>query len=79
MIEGVFDEKKKKCEKRLYFKLEDRGMNNILIKVVDEEGLGINAPYICGISKTTGKIKREMDVNKTIGFDLDEYGRVKVE
>jgi hypothetical protein len=78
MIEGVFDEKKK-CEKRLYFKLEDWDMNNIIIKVVDEEGLGIGAPYICRISKTTGKIRREKDVNKTIGFDLDEHGRVKVE
>ena len=78
MIEGVFDEKKK-IEKRLYFKLENYGMNNIIIKVVDEKGYEIHAPYICGISKTTGKIKREMYVNKTIGFDLDEYGRVKVE
>ncbi len=77
MIEGVFDEKKK-CEKRLYFKLVDWDMDNVMIKVVDEEGLGICAPHICKISKTTGKIKREMDVNKTIGFDLDELGRVKV-
>lgn len=78
MIEGVFDEKKK-CEKRLYFKLEDWDTNNVMIKVVDEEGLEIYAPCICKISKTTGKIRREKDVNKTIGFDLDEYGRVKVE
>ena len=78
MIEGVFDEKKK-YEKRLYFKLENWDMNNIIIKVVDEEGLGIGAPYICRISKTTGKIRREEGVNNTIGFDLDELGRVEVE
>ena len=77
MIEGVFDEKKK-CEKRLYFKLENWGMGAVIIKIVDEKGYEIDAPYICGISKTTGKIKREMDVNKTIGFDLDDIGRVRV-
>ena len=77
MIEGVFDEKKK-CEKRLYFKLEDWDMNDIMIKVVDEEGLEIVAPYICRISKKSGMIKRASSVNDMIGFDLDEKGRVKV-
>lgn len=77
MIEGVFDEKKK-CEKRLYFKLEDWDMNDIMIKVVDEEGLEIVAPYICRISKKSGMIKRASSVNDMIGFTLDEKGRVKV-
>lgn len=78
MIEGVFDEKKK-CEKRLYFKLEDWDMNNVMIKVVDEEGLEIDAPYICRISKKSGMIKRASCVNDMIGLDLDKKGRVKVE
>ena len=78
MIEGVFDEKKK-CEKKLYFKLEDWDMNNIMIKVVNEEGLEIVAPYICRISKKSGMIKRASGVNDMIGLDLDEKGRVKVE
>lgn len=78
MIEGVFDEKKK-CKKRLYFKLEDCDKNNVMIKVVDDEGLEICAPYICRISKITGEIKRMISVNDMIGFDLDDYGRVKVE
>ncbi len=77
MIEGVFDEKKK-CEKRLYFKLENWG-SDVIIKIVDEKGLEIDAPYICRISKKSGMIKRIKNVDKTIGFDLDEYGRVKVE
>lgn len=77
MIEGVFDEKK--CEERLYFKLEDWDMNNIVIKVVDEEGLKIDAPFICTINKKTGKITRDEGVNNTIGFDLDDKGCVKVE
>jgi len=78
MIEGVFDEKKK-CEKKLYFKLEDWDMNNIMIKVVNEEGLEIVAPYICRISKKSGMIKRASGVNDMIGLDLDKKGRVKVE
>lgn len=78
MIEGVFDEKKK-IEKRLYFKLEDWDTNNVMIKVVDEEGLEIVAPYICRISKKSGMIKRASGVNNLIGLDLDELGRVKVE
>ena len=78
MIEGVFDEKKK-YEERLYFKLENWGENNVMIKIVDETGDEIEAPYICRINKTTGKIRRDLDVNDKIGFDLDEEGRVKVE
>lgn len=78
MIEGVFVEKKK-CEKRLYFKLEDWDMNSVIIKVVDEEGLEIVAPYICRISKKSGMINRASSVNDMIGLDLDEKGRVKVE
>jgi len=78
MIEGVFDEKKK-YEKRLYFKLENWGMGAVIIKIVDEEGLEIDAPFICTINKKTGKITRDDDVNNTIGFDLDDNGRVKVE
>lgn len=78
MIEGVFDEKKK-CEERLYFKLEDWTSDEVNIKVVRENGCAIDAPYICSINKKTGKIVREEDVNSKIGFDLDEKGRVKVE
>jgi hypothetical protein len=78
MIEGVFDEKKK-YEERLYFKLENWDENNVMIKIVDETGDEIEAPYICRINKTTGKIHREQNVNNKINFDLDEKGRVKVE
>ena len=78
MIEGVFDEKKK-CEKKLYFKLEDWDRNNIMIKVVNKEGLEIVAPYICRIGKKSGMIKRASGVNDMIGLDLDKKGRVKVE
>ena len=78
MIEGVFDEKKK-CEKRLYFKLEDWDENNVMIKIVDEDGQDIDRPYICKINKTTGLIHKESGVNNTIGLDLDEHRYVKVE
>ena len=78
MIEGVFDEKKK-CEERLYFKLENWGADAVIIKIVNEKGHDIESPYICRIYKTTGKIHRESGVNDEIGLDLDEKGRVKVE
>lgn len=79
MIEGVYDDKRK-CEERLYFKLEDWTSSDVvIIKVVRENGCNIDAPFICSINKTSGKIRREEDVNNKIGFDLDELGRVKVE
>ena len=78
MIEGVFDEKKK-CEERLYFKLENWDENNVMIKIVDGTGNEIEAPYICRINKKTGRIYIYEYVNRELGFDLDEKGKVKVE
>lgn len=78
MIEGVFNEKVKR-EERLYFKLEEWNGSEVIIKVVNENGDEIDAPFICTIDKKTGKVCREHGVNNTIGFDLDNYGRVKVE
>ena len=78
MIEGVFNEKVKR-EERFYFKLEEWDDSDVIIKVVNENGVAIDTPFICTIDKKTGKVYREYDVNNTIGFDLDDYGRVKVE
>ena len=78
MIEGVFDEKKK-CEESLYFKLTNWDKNNVMIKIVNETGDEIKAPFICRINKTTGRICRAQYVDEKIGFELDDCGRVKVE
>ena len=77
-IVGVYDEKVK-TEKKLYFKLEEWDDSDVIIKVVNENGVAIYAPFICTIDKKTGKVYREHDVNNTIGFVLDVHGRVKVE
>lgn len=78
MIEGVYNKDTVK-EPKYYFKLEDWDSNNVVLKIVDEDGQDINRPYICKINKTTGLIHKEFGVNKTIGLDLDEHGYVKVE
>ena len=78
MIEGVFDEKKK-CEESLYFKLTNWDKNNVMIKIVNETGDEIKAPFICRINKTTGRIRRAQYVNDKLGFDLTWNDMVKVE
>ncbi|HEY8542205.1 MAG TPA: hypothetical protein VIL29_07465 [Pseudothermotoga sp.] len=76
-VVGVYNEKVK-SEERLYFKLEEWNDDEVIIKIVDKNGVDINAPFICTINNKTGEIKREPDVNNMIGFELDEKGRVKV-
>lgn len=78
MIEGVYNKDTVK-EPKYYFKLENWSSEEAMIKIVDGNGFVIDAPFICKIYKTTGKIYRELGVNNKIGLDLDEKGRVKVE
>ena len=78
MIEGVYNKDAIK-EPKYYFKLEDWHSNNVMLKIVDEDGQDIDRPYICKINKTTGLILKVSGVNNTIGLDLDEHRCVKVE
>lgn len=78
MIEGVYNKDAIK-EPKYYFKLEDWHSNNVMLKIVDEDGQDIDRPYICKINKTTGLIHKVSGVNNTIGLDLDEHRYVKVE
>ena len=72
---GVYDAEKIK-EEKYYFKLTDCG-DNVVLSVVNQNGEEIAVIFM--ISKKTGKITRIECVSEKIGFDLDLWGRVKVE
>lgn len=73
---GVYNAEKIKEEEKYFFKLTDCGVNAIL-SVVDQDGEDI--AIILMISKKTGVVTRIDCVSDKIGFDLDLWGRVKVE
>ena len=78
MIEGVYNKDTVK-EPKYYFKLENWSSEEAIIKIVDGDGFEIGSPYICRINKKTGRIYIYEYVNRELGFDLDEKGKVKVE
>lgn len=72
---GVFDAEKNK-EEKYYFKLTDFEQS-VSLEVVNQSGESI--ANICIISKRTGKVTRIECISDKLGFDLDLWGRVKVE
>lgn len=72
---GVYNAEKI-VEEKYYFKLTDCG-DNAVLSVVNQDGKDI--ANILMISKKTGKVTRIECVSDKIGFDLDIWGRVKVE
>ena len=76
-VVGVYKEEEK--SKKVYFNLDDYNDENVVLELVDEHGYYINGGYILYINKPTGKIYPAWNINRDIGFDLDKYGKVKVE
>jgi len=72
----IFDGKADKKEKPVYLKLEE-GNENIFVRAYSEKGGNLESTIAC--FTFAGKFMRFCNVDRTLGFILDEEGRIKLD
>lgn len=72
----VYDSKEE--EKCVLFRLVESKEGDIMLKIVDEKGFCVRNGNILSLYKS-GRIIRNEGVDNSLGLDLDERSRIKID
>ena len=75
----IFNKAPEPVEKVVRLRLVSMMGNEIALIAVDENGKMVDHGCLLGLDSDTRTVYRNRDVNKSLGFNLDDEGRIWVE